>query len=196
MSKPQLPIWIMVGSSVLVALATFRIAFLGMPLSFPEMLGHIDQRWLAFVLHIWGASAALALGAVQFFARFRAKYPVVHRWVGRLYGGSILIAGVAGFIIALGAEGGVIARLGFGLLAILWVGVTFNAVRLARRLRIAEHRRWMIRSFALTFAAVTLRLYMLGFVGAGFSYTEASIYLAWLCWVPNLIAAEWLLRRR
>ncbi len=196
MSKSQLPIWIMAGFSVLVALATFRVIPLGLRLSFGEMSGHVDQRWWAFVLHIWGASAALALGAVQFFAGFRAKYPVVHRWIGRSYAVSILIAGVAGFVVALGVAGGPVAGVGFALLAIFWIGVTFNAVRLARARRIAEHKRWMIRSFALTFAAVTLRLYLLGFMGAGFSYTEASVYLAWMCWVPNLIVAEWFLRRR
>lgn len=196
MSKSQLPIWIMAGFSVLVALATFRVIPLGLRLSFGEMSGHVDQRWWAFVLHIWGASAALALGAVQFFAGIRAKHPVIHRWIGRSYAVSILIAGVAGFVVALGVAGGPVAGVGFALLAILWVGVTFNAVRLARVRRIAEHKRWMIRSFALTFAAVTLRLYLLGFAGAGFSYTEASVYLAWMCWVPNLIVAEWLIRRR
>lgn len=195
MTKSQIPIWIMAGLSVLVALATFRVIPLGLSLSFAEMLGHLDQRWWAFVLHIWGASAALGLGSVQFFAGFRAKHLGIHRWIGRLYAISILIAGVAGFIVALGAEGGIIASVGFGLLAILWLSVTFNAVRLARARRIAEHKRWMIRSFALTFAAVTLRLYLLGFMGAGFTYTEASVYLAWMCWVPNLIIVEWLLRR-
>lgn len=190
-----MPIWIMAGLSLVVALVTFRVIPLGLRLSFGEMSGHIDQRWWAFVLHIWGASAALALGGLQFFAGFRAKQPRVHRWIGRAYGVAILIAGVAGFVVALGVAGGAVASVGFALLAILWLGVTFNAVRLARARRIAEHKRWMIRSFALTFAAVTLRLYLLGFMAAGFSYTEASVYLAWICWMPNLLFAEWFVRR-
>ncbi len=195
MTKSKIPLRTMVVLSILVALTTLRIIPLGMPLSFPEMSGHLTQRWLAFVLHIGGASIALALGAVQFFAQFRAKNPTVHRWVGRIYVLSILTAGGAGFVVALGAAGGIIASVGFGLLAIFWVGVTVNAARLAMARRFADHRRWMIRSFALTFAAVTLRLYLLGFIGAGFSYTEASIYLAWMCWVPNFLVVEWFLRR-
>jgi ABC-type spermidine/putrescine transport system permease subunit II len=60
----------------------------------------------------------------------------------------------------------------------------------------AAHRRWMIRSFALTFAAVTLRLYLpLGFL-LPVSFDDAYRVISFLCWVPNLLAAEWLLRRR
>ena len=63
--------------------------------------------------------------------------------------------------------------------------------------RIAEHQRWMVRSYALTFAAVTLRLEMpFFFILGGMDYAEVSNYVAWLCWVPNLIIAELYLRRR
>ena len=53
----------------------------------------------------------------------------------------------------------------------------------------------MIYAFALTFAGVTLRVYLFGFMTAGLTYTEASPYLAWLCWLPNLGFAWWKLRR-
>ncbi|MFT4961886.1 MAG: hypothetical protein ACI92Z_002980 [Paracoccaceae bacterium] len=54
----------------------------------------------------------------------------------------------------------------------------------------------MIQSFALTFSAVTLRIYLLIFALNGFEYAEASVYLGWICWVPNLVFAEWYLRRK
>jgi hypothetical protein len=51
----------------------------------------------------------------------------------------------------------------------------------------------MIRNFALTFAAVTLRLYLpLGFL-SGLRFEDFYPALAWLCWVPNLVIAEWCL---
>lgn len=195
MTNSKMPIQIIAVLSGLVALGTYRFLLLGLPLSFPEMIGHLDHRQVAFLLHVSAAPVALVLGSIQLFARMRARNPVLHRWIGRVYAVSILIAGVAGLVVALGAEGGIVASLGFGLLAVLWLGITANAVRLAVVGRIAGHRRWMYRSFALTFAAVTLRLYLLGFMAAGFSYTEASIYLAWICWVPNLLFAEWFVRR-
>jgi hypothetical protein len=53
----------------------------------------------------------------------------------------------------------------------------------------------MIRSFALTFAAVTLRLGLFPMMAAGMIYVEAIVWLAWLSWLPNLVVAELWLRR-
>jgi hypothetical protein len=55
----------------------------------------------------------------------------------------------------------------------------------------------MIRSFALTFAAVTLRLYLIPPAIAGVDFVTAYQWIAWLCWVPNLAIAEaWIASRR
>ena len=61
--------------------------------------------------------------------------------------------------------------------------------------KIEQHRQWMIRSFALTFAAVTLRLWLPFFqIVLNFEFIEAYIIIAWLCWIPNLIVAEIIIR--
>ncbi len=180
--------------SLLIALGSYRFLALGLPLSFPDMLGQIEGQRLAFLLHISFAPVALAIGGLQFFASIRRHKPL-HRWLGRSYGLAILISGIAGIFVAFNAAGGLSAQLGFTLLALAWLFTTANAIRHAVARRIGQHRRWMIYSFALTFAGVTLRLYLLGFMAAGFSYTEASVYLAWLCWLPNLGFAWWWLKR-
>ena len=182
--------------SLLIALSSYRFLALGLPMSFPEMLGQIESRRLAFILHISLAPVALVIGSLQFYPGLRQSRKALHRLLGRIYGVAILLSGAAGFYVALGAEGGPVAQVGFALLAVLWVVVTANAVRHAIARRIGQHRRWMIYSFALTFAGVTLRLYLLGFIAAGMSYTEASPYLAWLCWLPNLGFAYWWLNLR
>ena len=51
----------------------------------------------------------------------------------------------------------------------------------------------MIRSYALTLAAVTLRIYIPIGQLAGFAYEPAYQTIAWLCWVPNLVIAEWVI---
>ncbi len=185
---------IIIALSLLIALGSYRFLALGLPLSFPEMRGQIEGQRLAFILHISCAPLALAVGSVQFFASVR-KHKPLHRWLGRVYALAILISGSAGVVVALNAAGGLSAQVGFALLAIIWVATTANAIRHAMARRIGKHRRWMVYSFALTFAGVTLRLYLLGFVAAGLTYTEASVYLAWLCWLPNLAFAWWWLRR-
>lgn len=53
----------------------------------------------------------------------------------------------------------------------------------------------MVRNFALTLAAVTLRIYLPASMIAGIEFEVAYPYIAWLCWVPNLVAAELLFNK-
>jgi Predicted membrane protein (DUF2306) len=83
-----------------------------------------------------------------------------------------------------------VSTAGFGLLAGLWLASTWKALDAARNGRIAEHRRWMIRSFALTFAAVTLRLYLPFAFISPIGYVATYRLIGFACWVPNLAFAE------
>ena len=107
-----------------------------------------------------------------------------------------LIAGTAGLILAFGAQTGPVSTAGFGLLAVIWLYATTKAWRLAVGRRFAEHERWMIRSFALTFAAVTLRIYLPFAFFSPWGYDNTYRAISFLCWVPNLIAAELYLANR
>ena len=146
--------------------------------------------------HVAASGVAMLIGAFQFLRVLRQKWPGVHRWIGRIYIAACMIGGLAGGTIALSSTAGPVAGWGFFLLAILWVPVTLLALFAAMRRDFADHERWMIRSFALTFAAVTLRLYLpIGAMTVGFE--TAYPFIAWLCWVPNLIVAEiWIALRR
>lgn len=196
MSQSRIPLLVVAILSLSIGLVSLRFLALDLKLSFPDMPGHIQNHIVAFSLHVTASPIALICGSFQFFPKLRAQRPVLHRWTGRVYGVAIVIAGLSGIVIALNAAGGMSPAVGFTLLSILWITITANAIRLAMAGRIAEHRRWMLRSFALTFAAVTLRLYIPMFMLGGMDYTAASIYLAWICWVPNLVFMEWWLRRR
>ncbi|MEE9374758.1 MAG: DUF2306 domain-containing protein [Rhizobiaceae bacterium] len=196
MTKSQTPLIISAVLSVIVALVSYRFLALGLDLAFPVMQEHLLERRFWFTLHISAAPLALFVGGFQFFPKLRAKRRNLHRWMGRVYGVAVLMGGVAGLVLAFQPVNGVVSGLGFGLLAIIWVYVTAKAIWLARKGQFDEHRKWMIRSFALTFAGVTLRLYLGLFALTGMYYPEASPYLAWMCWVPNLLWANWYLRRR
>jgi predicted membrane protein DUF2306 len=183
--------------SLAIALVSYRFLALGLEAAFPSMLGHITARRLAFVLHISASPIALALGLLQFLPRLRGRRPAFHRWTGRVYALAVLIGGAAALVMALGSFDRPVAAIGFGALAVLWLGATGRAIWLAMAGRTPEHRRWMIRSYALTLAAVTLRLELpFFFIFGAMDYAQASNYVAWLCWVPNLIIAELYLRRR
>jgi uncharacterized membrane protein len=192
---PRLSFWLFAVLSIIVALVSYRFLVLGFEISFPGLQAHIVDRKLSFLLHIFASPIALALGVFQFVPRLRAKRPSLHRWTGRIYALAVLIGGLSGLALAIGSTERPVAAAGFGILALFWVSTTAVAVRMAMTGRIAEHRRWMIRSMALTFAAVTLRLALpLFFIIGDMEYAEASNYVAWLCWVPNLLLAEWFVR--
>ena len=98
--------------------------------------------------------------------------------------------------MAFSADGGLVAKVGFGMLAVTWLSSTGIAFRQIRARDVAGHRRWMLRSYALTLAAVTLRLYLPCLNAIGFSFEDSYISVAWISWVPNLILVELFLQRR
>lgn len=171
-----------------LAIAASGFAFLAEGIAANGML-------LALEVHIVAASAALVLVPWQLWPVLRRRVPGLHRWTGRAYVVAATLGGVSGLAAALGTTYGPVAAAGFGVLGVLWTWTTVAAFRAARRRDHTTHRRWAIRSFALAFAAVTLRLYLPlpGLVGLPFEVAYPAI--AWLCWVPNLWLAERVLRR-
>nr|WP_255807636.1 DUF2306 domain-containing protein [Cohnella mopanensis] len=149
-------------------------------------------------IHIATSITAICTGWLQFFGKLRARSIRTHRAVGKLYSYCVLLGGVTGVYLAFYATGGWVSSVGFLLLALLWIytlvrGIRAITVNKDRR----EHQRWMTRNYALTFAAVTLRLYLpISIAAFGIeSFNDYYRVIAWLCWIPNLFFAQWLLNR-
>jgi uncharacterized membrane protein len=193
--RAGLGLWIAAVLAVGIALASYRYMIPGMPGAPDNILANRHARDGVLVVHATLAATALILGALQFFPGFRNRFRAWHRRAGTVYVLCCLIAGGAGLLLALGASSGPIAVAGFGLLAIAWITCTVQAWRYARARDFVRHRAWMTRSYALTFAAVTLRLYLPIAGIAHLDFTAAYRAISWLCWVPNLLVAEWLVRR-
>ncbi len=158
---------------------------------------HFSRYIVALRLHIAGGIGALVAGPWQFSRRLRTRAIELHRWLGRAYLIAVMLGSVAGFAMAVVSKEGMPTHLGFGVLAVLWFVSGLQAYRMVRRGDIVGHRAWMIRNFALTLAAVTLRNYLgLMLFGLHWPFRTAYIVVAWICWIPNLIAAEWIVRRR
>jgi len=162
---------------------------------------------VVFYVHIIFGGIALTLGPFQFIDRIRRNHPAVHRMIGRGYVISVLVGSSAALIMSTVNSIGISGFIGFGTVAVLWAVFTVMGYRAIRRRDIDSHRAWMMRSFALTYAAVTLRLWLgvligvqIPFLGANsdFSTVFANAYapLPYLAWIPNLIFAELLARRR
>jgi hypothetical protein len=192
-SKLSLTLWVLAAvSSVAIAGYAYAVLPLGGSPG-PQVLANLFARPFLLV-HAAGAGTALLTVPFQLLPAIRRRR-AIHRWVGRAYASAVIIAGPAGLALSVGTTAGPIAGLGFGLLAVIWIYVTGQGWLTARARRFDEHRRWMIRSFSLTFAAVTLRIYMPLSAIAGLDVAQAYVAIAWLAWVPNLIVAELYLRR-
>ena len=148
-------------------------------------------------LHVGGGVTALVVAPLQFVKRVRERFPAVHRITGRVYVGACAVAAPAGFMLAIGSMAGPIAGTGFAISAVLWSIFTFLGVRSAIRRRFDEHRAWIIRSYAITSTAITLRL-MLPFSVAlmKLPFVPAYQVIAWASWIANLAIAEIYLRRK
>ena len=155
----------------------------------PDILRNLFQRpWLD--VHVAGAATALLVGPFQFLSRLRTARRALHRWLGRIYVAGCLTGGVGGLVMAFGSTAGPVATAGFGSLAAIWIVANVQGWRMAAERRFVAHRAWMIRSFAMTFAAVTLRLYLPLFPLLGASFLDGYRAVSFLSWVPNLILAE------
>jgi len=155
-----------------------------------------SQLWnIAFYQHIFLGGVALLTGWLQFNERFRNRNLIIHRTLGKIYVVVCLLSGIAGLYLAFYATGGWVSGLGFGGLALSWLLSTSMAYFSIRNKEIDKHQQWMIRSYAFTFAAVTLRIYLPLSQIAQIDFIDAYRVIAWLCWVPNLLIAEWILSR-
>jgi len=178
--------------SAAIALFSYRYLVGVGPLS-PGILANLYARPFLY-LHVVGAATALLMMPLQFLPRVRSRLPRLHRWIGRTYVMGCTAGAVGGFALAFGSTAGLPVTIGFGTLAPIWLGVTLMGWRTAVARRFPQHRAWMIRSAALTFAAVTLRLYLPLLQLSGVDFLLAYRLTAFISWIPNLILAELYLR--
>lgn len=178
-----------------IALVSFRYFILSPDVaSGPPLAKRFAEYITPLLFHAGGGIVALSLGPWGFWAAFRNKYPLLHRWTGRIYLLSVLIGGIAGLYLAVSALGGLPTRIGFSMLGALWLTTGAMAYLRIRQGDVQVHRAWMIRNYALTFSAVMLRVWLPLFFALGYEFPEAYTTVAWLCWVPNLLVAELIIR--
>jgi uncharacterized membrane protein len=187
-SRSAWPWWLMTIMSGGTAIYAAHY-FLGRP------TGHFGEHFPILLAHITGGSVALLLGPWQFSTKLRERALNLHRWLGRIYLAAVVLGSLAGFTLAFFSEEGPPTHFGFGALAVLWFATGLTAYRRILRGNIESHRQWMVRNYALTLAAVTLRNELPLMLVARVQFSHAYVIVSWLCWVPNLLVAEWLLRR-
>lgn len=149
----------------------------------------------AFYTHIVLGGFALAIGWIQFNQKLRDKKRKLHKRIGMAYVTAVFFAGIAGLFVAIYTAGGIISSLGFFLLGLVWLFTTGMGWVTAKSYDFDKHEDWMIFSYAACFAAVTLRIWLpfLSYIFGDF--IVAYRIAAWLCWVPNMLVAFWIVNR-
>lgn len=159
-----------------------------------EVLG--KQHFIfAFYIHISTSIFALGSGIFQFSIQFFRNFPRAHQWIGKVYITSILVfAAPSGLVIAVYANGGLGCKVGFVLQSFVWWILTYWAYEAILQKKYLLHTNMMLRSFALTLAAMSLRTESY-FMYYFFQTKPIETYqtVTWLSWVGNLLLVELLI---
>lgn len=197
-------------SAVFIAMAVPRYLTLDPADSkIPPAAGH-PWHYAVLVAHVVFGTVALVTCCLQVWPVLRQRHPKVHRWSGRLYlVAGVLPAGVSGVAVALVSPSGLSMQMSTIMTSVLWVGTAVAGYRMARQRRFDDHRRWMVRSFALTLSIILSRI-----LGVVYDHTilpqpdtqdiaqliawgQARAGLAsWPGWILPLLFAEWWLVER
>lgn len=157
----------------------------------------IDHWRCAFFIHVYASMWVLFAGFTQFSKKLLRNNPRLHRTLGYIYVTDVLlITGPAGLVMGFYANGGLISRIAFVSLAILWIFFTSMALVKAKQKNFKSHRNYMIRSYALTLSAITLRAWKYSITNT-MTLPPMDVYrvVAWLGWVGNLVIAEYIIRK-
>jgi len=165
------------------------------------------QGWIANIgigAHFMMGFILVTAWPILFSATIRRKQPAVHRWTGRIYVTAGGLAGVGGlsYILTHGAMDRY-QNIAFGTWGLCMAGAALMTYLNARARRIAVHREWAIRLFALVLGSwlFDLEYRTWGLLTGGMGIGEDSRgwfdYLAdYLFFVPNLLVAEYYIRRK
>jgi uncharacterized membrane protein len=153
---------------------------------------------IAFYIHVFSSIFTLMAGFTQFSTSLQRNYKKLHRLIGKLYVIDILIINFpVALIMAWYANGFLPSKIAFFILDGLWFWFTLKAFLEAKKGNIRSHKEYMIRSYALTLSAVALRSWKM-ILSHSFTIDPVTLYMidAWLGFVPNLLIAEYIIRRK
>lgn len=155
-------------------------------------------------LHFVMGGIILILGCIQLLERVRLRFPVFHRWVGRVYVIACLLAAIGGlvFILQKGTIGGTVMTIGFSGYGILMLLAAIQTWRFAVKKQFEQHRAWAIRLFALAIGswlyrmAYGLWMFLMDGVGIEKFFGSFDYFMDFAFYIPNLIIAEIFIRRQ
>lgn len=166
---------------------------------------YVSHPWLAYI-HIAPGIVYLVGAPLQLSRRFRTRHYTVHRRLGRVLVACALISGLFAILFgvpyAWGDTPEATATVVFGGWFLACLVLAFRAIR---RDDVRQHRRWMIRTFAVGIGIGTIRIWAAIFESveqavSGGTTSEAldptMFGIAfWLAFTMHVAVGEWWLRR-
>lgn len=157
---------------------------------------HLTIWKVSFYIHVFSSILCLIAGFTQFSNDILKNQINLHRVVGKIYVFNILIINFpVALIMAYYANGFIPTKIAFLILDTLWFWFTLKAFLEIKKGNTQKHKEYMIRSYALTFSAITLRTLKLVLSNVT-DIEPMTLYMmnAWLAFIPNLIIAELIIR--
>ncbi|AZA98892.1 DUF2306 domain-containing protein [Chryseobacterium joostei] len=157
-----------------------------------------NPYWMTFFyIHIFSITLCLLAGLTQFSDLFLEENKKLHRIIGKIYVYNILVINVpACFVLGLFSNGGLTGIVGFLIQDILWAYFTIKAVLFIKKGNVADHKNYMILSYAVTTTAITFRIVKNLFYNEKYHDYELFYGLnVWLALVVNLLIAYLILKR-
>jgi len=182
-------------ATVLLAQIIYPYLSWELDIDFLQTKQHVIHHWyyqMAFYIHIFSSLPVLFFGAFLFSERIQKQYSKFHRIIGKGYVGLVLLLSApSGMILAVHANGGWPVQLSFLLATPLWWYFTWQGLQTAMKKNFLAHRKWMLRSYAMAFSAVTLRASQLFLNYANWVTPEYQyLVVAWESWILNLLLVE------
>jgi uncharacterized membrane protein len=151
-AKPIL--WTILGLAVLLVIVSSELPLRHTGTVFDAYRARLLRDRLFLFPHALCGTLALLSGPLQFSTRLRRKHLQFHRILGRVYVFSVFIAASIALILTQGSH----LEIGTYVQSGAWILCTLAAFLTARNRQIPQHRQWMIRSYAVTFTFIILRL--------------------------------------
>lgn len=147
---------------------------------------------VAFFSHVFSSIIVIISGLPQFSNSIRKRFYFFHKLSGKVYISLILlVASPSGLIMAYYANGGIISQISFVLLSILWFVFTYKAYKYIKIGNWKKHKNYMLRSYALTLSAISLRLFKWGIVSVlELAPMDTYKIVSIIGWTLNLVLVE------
>ncbi|MEQ1672322.1 MAG: DUF2306 domain-containing protein [Hyphomicrobium sp.] len=154
-----------------------------------EMFVLAERMVFVFKAHMVTGAIVLMLAPAVIAVRHHAR---LHRMLGRVMGGFVVIAGLTSFPVATMSDSSIAARAGFFVQGLVWLYLLVRGVIAIRAGDRARHARFMLAMVAVTSGAVWFRVIVGSAILLRLPFEPVYAAASWLGWIlPLIVVLAW-----